>query len=381
MAKNYIGTTTNSAGLTTYTFSSANIGTASSDRLVVVAIHLASSGSRTISSVTIGGNSATVNTTTNVGSVNGITTVFAYLNVTTGTTANIVVTASGICLACAIDVYTLTELSSFTPTDSDLASVGANPSVTSTAVVNGYVIASVTSVSGDALSWTGPTSDSDTTFSAFNARISCASLIADATSEVSSISSTGAALRLAAVSWEKLSSVSLTVNNASHGLVSTSPSIATNNSVVISNCVHATSSTSPVIVGNTPLTLNNAFHSLTNTEPTVGENWDISIQDVFHGMSSTSPVIATNNSLIVTDTLHALSSTSPVVATNNLVLVNNSSHVVTSSSPVLISHDLIAINSCTHYIQDTVPIISKVTPWFYNENRHTGSTTLWGQSK
>lgn len=198
--KTYIGSTASASDLTTYTFTDHAIGAAASDRLVVVVVHLSAAASRTLSSLTIGGNSATINGTTNVGSGSGVLTAIAYLQVTSGTTATIVVTASGGCLGCQIDVYSLTNLSSQTPQDADLAAVGSGPrSLTSTTTANGVVIAGATSTTTHDFSWTGPTEDAESTVSG----VSCgsASIIATGTSQSVSVTSASGNIRLAACSW------------------------------------------------------------------------------------------------------------------------------------------------------------------------------------
>jgi hypothetical protein len=89
----YEGTAYNdsAASNTVHTISSVPIGAAASDRVVTVAVHIfdGGAGSRTVSSLTIGGVSATiskqVNATTN-------SVVIASATVPTGTTANVVVT-------------------------------------------------------------------------------------------------------------------------------------------------------------------------------------------------------------------------------------------------------------------------------------------------
>lgn len=89
----YIGANASTANTSTYTFTAEPIGAAQSDRDVVVFYTVGDTGTvGTVSSVTIGGNSATLD----VNSANDrIIIGFARLRVTTGTTADIVVNCSG----------------------------------------------------------------------------------------------------------------------------------------------------------------------------------------------------------------------------------------------------------------------------------------------
>jgi len=108
----FIGATMNTSAATIYTFTAVNIGTASSDRLVVVSAQAGTNNSRTISTVTIGGNAATIlaNSTAAPNPV-----CMAQLLVTTGTTANIVVTWNGGVSRTRINVWTVTGYQSATP--------------------------------------------------------------------------------------------------------------------------------------------------------------------------------------------------------------------------------------------------------------------------
>ena len=114
-AFSYVGATDNTSNLTTYTFTDHAIGDASSDRIVVVAVAAAGSAGQGVSSMTIGGVSATES----VERVNGdaeTTCALYYLAVSSGTTATIVVTLARGALECGIAVWAVTG-SSPVPTD------------------------------------------------------------------------------------------------------------------------------------------------------------------------------------------------------------------------------------------------------------------------
>lgn len=202
--KTYITGTSSSSSATTFTFSSTSIGTASSDRLVVVVVEGRQAvADRTVSSVTIGGVTATIASGTNVPSK--YPGCIAYLTVTSGTTADIVVTFSGSTFGgCGIQVYTLTSLSSTTPVDSDQSGMVASPaSVTLTTSSQGALIAGVGGNGGatGSISWTGPTEDYEVSPGTGH-RVSSASKDNTGTSETVTATETVATqMRLMAVAW------------------------------------------------------------------------------------------------------------------------------------------------------------------------------------
>lgn len=103
----------------TETYSSANIGTESNNRWVlVVVVNYNATGGATfdVTSITIGGVNATINTLRQQGTAaNGVCLTFGWLQVTTGTTANIVVNYAGnIAAQTAIGIYNLNTNRTFT---------------------------------------------------------------------------------------------------------------------------------------------------------------------------------------------------------------------------------------------------------------------------
>lgn len=140
----------------TATFSSVSIGTASSDRYVIVGIV---NDSQSVSGITIGGVSATSAVAT------GHTAIY-YLNVTAGTTATIVVTLAGAYNLIGIQVGILTGIDS-TPT-----STGVHPydfvvdpqTVTATVPTGGVGVVIVNSASSASTpqipSWSSAIADS-----------------------------------------------------------------------------------------------------------------------------------------------------------------------------------------------------------------------------
>lgn len=122
----YAGDAQNVNGLTTYTFTAAAIGSASADRYVAVVVSGHHSAARTISSVTVAGQATTVKVSNTT--VADDATWAIYLTdapVTTGTTADIVVTWSAGAFSTGIVQYALTGLQSTTATDSQITDTDA----------------------------------------------------------------------------------------------------------------------------------------------------------------------------------------------------------------------------------------------------------------
>lgn len=148
---------------TNYTFTSQNIGAASSDRLVVVAISSEYNSARTFSSCTIGGVTASVAISDSNNSSESAIAAICYLNVTSGTTADIAVTMSGATTSIYISVYTITGLRSFTPvaTVSSKASTGTGGNSTISVESNGVIImSSAWRAAVSAVTYTGMSSSS-----------------------------------------------------------------------------------------------------------------------------------------------------------------------------------------------------------------------------
>lgn len=102
----YYGQTSDTVDRSIYTFSSFAIGPASGERRIVVAVTGFIGDSATISSVTIGGVSATLHVTTGSGSAHPGAVASAV--VSSGTAADVVITFSTTVSACSIEVYALT---------------------------------------------------------------------------------------------------------------------------------------------------------------------------------------------------------------------------------------------------------------------------------
>ena len=116
----------NTSAQSSYTFSSQAIGTASSDRVVVVGTSGGSGATDAVSSMTIGGVSAVKA----IGIVNNTGTEIWYATVPTGTTASVVVNWGGTKNRSGIGVWALTGVSGIGATNTSSSS-------TSTLTVSG----------------------------------------------------------------------------------------------------------------------------------------------------------------------------------------------------------------------------------------------------
>lgn len=204
------GTANSTTNTTSYTFTAVDISTASATRYVVVGLAARTTADTvTISSVTLGGNTMTKHaegTGTFSGFYNAFASVYGYA-LTTGTTADIVVTGSGANLSHAVvQVYALYDLNSNTPTatGSNGESSGAT-SVSTTANVNsgGIAVCVGYAAVAEALTMVGADEDADATYEGVGAAHfgSKQSMAAETPRTFSSSSATSIRRAIAAVTW------------------------------------------------------------------------------------------------------------------------------------------------------------------------------------
>lgn len=156
------------AALTTYTFSSVNFQTESGRSLVVVAIGGQSGSNLQVSSVTIGGVSAT--SVDNSG--NGQATAAMYQAAPTGTSGNVVVTFSGGQSGAGIAVWSLYNLASTTKKTS-VANTAATQTVRTLSLntaIGDVILAYSSNRDGGTptYTWVGVTEDADAAFDGSN---------------------------------------------------------------------------------------------------------------------------------------------------------------------------------------------------------------------
>lgn len=153
---------TDTANRTIYTFASQNLGTADADRYIIVGIQSRlSAGPHTVSSVTVGGVSATPVVTADRGT-NSRGSIYIAA-VPTGTTGDVVVTLSTGILRCGIALWRAVGIDSATPTDTETSVAETNDPAGSIDVpAGGFAVGVGLTNALTTATWTGLNEDSDT---------------------------------------------------------------------------------------------------------------------------------------------------------------------------------------------------------------------------
>ena len=117
----YIGSSfLSTSAATSRTFSSVNIGTDTADRLIIIVVQVFQEFAfldAAVSSVTIGGSAATIDTATVATEGSGAAIAIVSKSGVSGTTADVVITMSIGCRIWGIHTYIATGLKSYTPVD------------------------------------------------------------------------------------------------------------------------------------------------------------------------------------------------------------------------------------------------------------------------
>lgn len=139
--------------LTTYTFTGVGIGTAATDRFVLCAVMApANSGSRTITSVTIGGVAADQLETTADAAGESRWAIWG-AEVPTGTTATIEVVLTSAPDRCGIMTFEANNLQSTTPTVTATANTGSAALTQGISVLSGGFVVAVGGIENSASRW------------------------------------------------------------------------------------------------------------------------------------------------------------------------------------------------------------------------------------
>ena len=152
---------------TTYTFTNRAIGSADSNRIVVVSIHTIDTGANSVSSATIGGISATIVANAQHNPTNFAVSSLFYAVVPTGTTATIVANLAASAFRCYAGVWTIYGALSSSPRDFGTAT--GNPSaVSGIDVPAGGVVVAAASVQNPGVTGITWTNASDAAGSGFD---------------------------------------------------------------------------------------------------------------------------------------------------------------------------------------------------------------------
>ena len=155
----YCGAAENASISSSYSFTSHPIGTASTDRYVIVAVQARDLFGGRVNSVTVAGTACTkvAEENQNIGHAQMWITNSA---ITTGTTATVAVGGSGTLVCCGINTYAATKLQSTTPTSTDHNATDAS-ALSLTVSTGGFVVGCSCQASGATCTVTGATEDSD----------------------------------------------------------------------------------------------------------------------------------------------------------------------------------------------------------------------------
>ena len=157
----FIGFNFSSTDATSYTFSSEAIGSPAENRVIALCIGSRSANSTTVSSITIGGVSATKQVEYRNLS-NGTTLANIWTaEVPTGSTADIVVTFSGPVYRCGVGIYRIVGIQSQVPYSSNGATANNVSIDMNTPDAEAAVIAMCTTNADGSTTWTGLTEDCD----------------------------------------------------------------------------------------------------------------------------------------------------------------------------------------------------------------------------
>ncbi len=149
----YITNSSNTTGLTTYTFSSLSLGSAYVDRAIVIGVAARASSIQTISSVTVGG----VSTTPIYQNGGGTSSVagFYIVAMPTGASGDVVVTFSGAMVRAGVVVWSVRHLQSLTATGT-YALTGGSPTAAINVSAGGVALGLVYNTNNTSgVTWTG----------------------------------------------------------------------------------------------------------------------------------------------------------------------------------------------------------------------------------
>ena len=160
----YIGTSVDNSDTATHTYPDHAIGAAASDREVIIAVNYDDNATNSLSSATIGGETATIHVDT--GTTSGIPPGVAIISalVDTGTTGTIVLNFTAAIRHSAVNVYRAVDLTSRTPHATDSATVngGASASLSVNVPANGILLAGAVIKANKTATWTGATKNAET---------------------------------------------------------------------------------------------------------------------------------------------------------------------------------------------------------------------------
>lgn len=352
------------SGAGTYTFSGVSIGTAAADRKVIVPFTFERN---TISAVTIGGVTATVESISQAGVAGAAV---AHADVPTGTTADIVFTMSGDPTFEAITTYSLTGAESAAVDSNSIGENGTGGSFSLTTVNGGWVVAASFLRTGGTATWTGASEDyTTTTAGRDHSHASGSTSSTSTTIEAAWSASNNTAL--AAVSFEPASggATAITPADAVHSHSADAPTLTADSTVTPADAAHAHSADAPTLAAASSLTPAGALHGHTADAPTLAANSAITpaatlhahtadqasissssltVDSASHAHSAAVPTLAASSALVPADALHGHSAASATLSTSYAITPADAAHAHGADAATLAFTPLLAPASALH---------------------------------
>lgn len=192
----FVTNTASASNGSSYSFSSVGIGTAASNRLVVVTVHWGGGSSASLTGGTIGGVTAEVAVTRTGVQACGIMSA----PVPSGTTATIAVTLSASADHCGIGVWAATDVSDQTPSDTANATGTGDAEAEITVPTDGFVVAAAISDTTATVTWSGATEKFDASLASSD-RYSGAQVTTAGSATIEVEAAAGVEVDLVAAAW------------------------------------------------------------------------------------------------------------------------------------------------------------------------------------
>lgn len=167
MTLTFLQAATDTTDTDAYTFSAQNLGTEDAGRYIIVSAVARKAGAGfTLSSLSVGGVSATIVKQVTNSVTNSDTASISIAAVPTGATGDIVVTWSTTVLRCAIGVWSAVDIDSSTASASE-SSTAADPTCSLAIPAGGFAIGAGLTAAASTAAWTGLTEKFDSTLESF----------------------------------------------------------------------------------------------------------------------------------------------------------------------------------------------------------------------
>lgn len=302
----YLQTASNANDLTAYTFSAQNFGTEDAARHIIAVVYTRDigTGAKTLSTITIGGVSATILVQAQgTGSgANSCVCAIAIAAVPAGTSGDVVVTWSEAVLRCAISLYASVGASA---TAHDTASsTAADPSVTLDIPAGGFAIGGWSGT--NTVTWTGLTEDHDTAFDNSEASSASDEFVGAESERAIAVTENGVDPALVCASFAEDGgggAFSITAEAGSYALTGTAAALRATRKITAAGGSYAVSGTAAALKAGRKLAAAIGSYVLSGVDATLT-----------HGTPGAFTLVAEAGSYVVTGTAAALRATRKIVA-------------------------------------------------------------------